>query len=99
MSRRGLAKDSVTCHITIFLELLKAPQYQEIECHYERKHISIQGSLKSYYSLQVLLTAIIELRSRHPNKTVHLNITIGSEQNPFVIYFSKQEPTHDHQLP
>ena len=99
MSRKGLMNDSVACHTTIFLKLLNDSQYQKLECRHEREHISIQGSIKSYYSLQVLLTAIIQLRSRQPNKTFHVNVTIGSEQNLFEIYFSKREPTHDHQLP
>ena len=89
MSHKDLRNKSVTCETTVLIELLNDTQFQEIEYRHVSNHISIQGSLQSYYSLQILLTAITQLRIAQPDLTVFLKVKIAFEQNPFKVYFTK----------
>lgn len=98
MSHKGLTTDSVDCLTERLIELLNDARYQEIDFLYKQEYLSIQGNLKSYHSLQVLLTAINQLDSSQQDRSIHVKVTIGSEQHLFETSFAKQEYNNDPQL-
>ncbi|QDU02231.1 hypothetical protein V6x_19330 [Gimesia chilikensis] len=98
MSNNGLATDSITLTKSRLAELLKDTQFLQLTCQQDRERISITGHLKTYYALQVLLTAISLQHSGPDAAAIALYVTVGAARTQFETHFSKREHHHDQQL-
>ncbi len=98
MSNNGLATDSITLTKSRLEELLKDTQFLQLTCQQHLERISITGHLKTYYSLQLLLTAISLQHSGPDAAAIALHVTVGAAQTQFETHFSKREHHHDQQL-
>lgn len=98
MSNNGLATDSITLTKSRLDELLKDTQFLQLTCQQDRERISITGHLKTYYSLQLLLTAISLQHSGPDAAAIALYVTVGAARTQFETHFSKREHHHDQQL-
>ena len=98
MSNNGLATDSIRLTKSRVDELLKDTQFLQLTCQEDRERVLITGHLKTYYALQLLLTAISLLPSGPESAAVALHVTVGAARTQFETLFSEREHHHDPQL-